>query len=98
MVENSLLIASYREKAVSNCFNKEYSSAIYFYKKILFLNPTNNIKIEIIKELIGINFYLEKFHEVIFLTKDLMQLRKQSDNDFIFLGFIWFNSAIEKVV
>ena len=87
MKDNSLLIASYREKAVSKCFNKEYSSAIYFYKKILLLNPTNNIKIEIIKELIGINFYLEKFHEVIFLTKDLMQLRKHSDYDFIFLGF-----------
>ena len=87
MKDNSLIIASYREKAVSKCFNKEYSSAIYFYKKILFLNPTNNIKIEIIKELIGINFYLEKFREVIFLTKDLMQLRKHSDYDFIFLGF-----------
>jgi len=87
LAENSLLIESYREKAVSKCFNKEYSSAIYFYKKILLLNPTNNIKIEIIKELIGINFYLEKFREVIFLTKDLMQLRKHSDYDFIFLGF-----------
>ena len=87
MAENSLLIESYREKAVSKCFYKEYSSAIYFYKKILFLNPTNNTKIEIINELIGINFYLEKFHEVILLTKDLMQLRQHSDKDFIFLGF-----------
>ena len=87
MAENSLLIASYREKAVSKCFNKEYSSAIYIYKKILLLNPKNKIKVEIIIELIGINFYLEKFHEVIFLTKDLMQLRKHCDNDFIFLGF-----------
>ena len=87
MAENSLLIASYREKAVSKCFYKEYSSAIYFYKKILLLKPTNNTKIEIIKELIGINFYLEKFHEVIFLTKDLMKLKKHSDYDFIFLGF-----------
>ena len=87
MAENSLLIASYREKAVSKCFYKEYSSAIYFYKKILFLKPTNTTKIEIIKELIGINFYLEKFHEVIFLTKDLMKLKKHSDYDFIFLGF-----------
>ena len=87
MAENSLLIESYREKAVSKCFNKEYSSAIYIYKKILLLNPKNKIKVEIIIELIGINFYLEKFHEVIFLTKDLMQLRKHCDNDFIFLGF-----------
>ena len=87
MAENSLLIASYRETAVSKCFNKEYYSAIYFYKKILLLKPTNNIKIEVIKKIIGINFYLEKFHEVIFFTKDLMQLRKPSDHDFIFLGF-----------
>ena len=87
LAENFLLIASYKEKAVLKCFNKEYYSAIYFYKKILFLKPTNNTKIEIIKELIGINFYLEKFNEVIFLTKDLMQLRKNSNYDFIVLGF-----------